>query len=206
MRSSLYACALPIRPVRAEISVLNIELLLVKVKKLLSEVFEISSYPLSSVCLQLKKIGKRYKTQSEKLQQLLKENNIIFQHITNPTGGAAATEGATDSTQNPVQSAIDSEEKKKLQEQITEKINTINEITAKLTSLEAMLETEKTSKMESDKNLNETQTRYIETEKKLLEMKKEIEKLTTELNEEKVRIFTHFFTVSIRFKIGLADT
>lgn len=132
---------------------------------------------------QLKRIGKRYKTQSEKLQALLKENNIEFQHIV--TGQAASSTGTESETNQAPQQVMDSEEKKKLQEQISEKIITINEITTKLTSLETMLSSEKTSRSEIEKKLAESQQHHGETEKKLLEAKKEIEKLNSEIAEDK---------------------
>ncbi|XP_066929269.1 nucleoprotein TPR-like isoform X2 [Clytia hemisphaerica] len=135
---------------------------------------------------QLKKIGKRYKTESIKLQQLLKENNIAHQHIV--TGSAASvpeTDASAQQTPAAAPAALDPEEKKKLQGQIMEKINTINEITAKLTSLETLLEVEKQGKVENENKFKDTQQQYIEAEKKILELKKEQEKLTAQLNDEK---------------------
>ena len=123
----------------------------------------------------MKKIGKRYKNQSEKLQQLLTENNISHQHITNPT--------------NAPPQPIETDEKKQLQEQINEKIKTIDEITAKLTSLQTMLETEKQAKSESDTKFNTLQQQYNEAEKKIADLTSKSEQITTQLNEEKVCVF-----------------
>ena len=132
-------------------------------------------YFLFPSCEQLKKIGKRYKNQSEKLQQLLTENNISHQHITNPS--------------NAPPQPIESDEKKQLQEQINEKIKTIDQITANLTSLQAMLETEKQAKSESDTKFNTLQQQYNEAEKQITDLTSKNEQIATQLNDEKVCFF-----------------
>ena len=128
------------------------------------------------------------------MQQLLTENKISHQHITNlsnaPSDSDASVQqqAAPSSTTQP----IDPEEKKQLQEQINEKIKTIDQITVKLTSLESMLESEKQAKVGSEKKFNAIQQQYNEAEKTIVDLMGKNEQITAQLNDEKVGLFFTF--------------
>ena len=147
----------------------------------------------------MKKIGKRYKNQSEKLQQLLNENNISHQHITNQTSAPNDSDASSQQAPSSTTQPMDAEEKKQLQDQINEKIKTIDKITTTLSTLEAALEAEKQGKVESQIQSRAIQQQYSEAENKIVDLMNMNQQLTSQLTEEKVDNYfaTYHFSHSI---------
>lgn len=144
---------------------------------------------------QLKKLAKKYKTQSEKYQKLLTENKIDFaSDLSGAPTASGEGEAANAQPQPPATAQMDPEEKKKLESQLQDRLNTINEITGKLASLQDLLEAEKKEHYQAKEKFETLQKQYIEAEKKLLEQRKETEHAKNELAEEKVLFCQVFYS------------
>ncbi|XP_057291201.1 nucleoprotein TPR-like isoform X3 [Hydractinia symbiolongicarpus] len=130
---------------------------------------------------QLRKVAKKYKTQSDKLQKLLTEHQINFTTIF-----TATTSAIDPSAQSTTPAGMETDEKKKLESSLAENIKMIEDLTKQLADLQAKYDADLKSYTEKESRFKqETLSRSTEAEKKLLGVNKEIEDLRSELSMEK---------------------
>ena len=128
----------------------------------------------TKMVLQLKKLGKKYKLQSETLEKILKENNIEYEEKLKEQNITPASASAE----------FDNAEKKEIQDKLDQALKRVEELSKEIETLKSQLEESSKKSSEKETELQETKARYVESEKKGFSLKKELESIQKEREEE----------------------